>query len=78
MSSNAVISRLLRLYKEVLSHEGYGDICIEMKMLRKGQKEIIIHCGKQYRYVVDIDDLQPIDRCIAFQDRQLPGATAGG
>lgn len=78
MSSQAVITRLLRLYKEVLTHEGYGDIRIEMKMLKKGQKEIIIHCGKQYRYVVDMGDLQPIERCIAFQDRQLSGQAAGG
>jgi hypothetical protein len=26
---------------------------IEMKFLKKGQKEIIVHCGKDYRYVVD-------------------------
>ena len=34
-------------------HEGYGGMQIDFKILKKGQKEVIIHCGKQYRYVVD-------------------------
>lgn len=48
-----VLGKLQALYQEVFSHDGYGDIRIEMKILRRGQKEVIIHCGKQYRYVVD-------------------------
>jgi hypothetical protein len=26
---------------------------VELRILKRGQKEVIIHCGKQYRYVVD-------------------------
>ena len=29
---------------------------VEMKFLKKGQKEILIRCGKDYRFVVDYDD----------------------
>lgn len=48
-----VMKQFARLYDEVFSHDGYGEIRLEMKILRRGQKEVIIHCGKQYRFVVD-------------------------
>ncbi len=48
-----VLRKLSELYLEVFSHEGFGDIRIEMRFLRRGQKEVVLHCGKQYRYVVD-------------------------
>lgn len=48
-----VLDRFAELYHEVFAHDGYGDIRMEMKILRRGQKEVIIHCGKQYRFVVD-------------------------
>ena len=40
-------------YNMLVEHEGYGEMKIDFKILKKGQKEVIIHCGKQYRYVVD-------------------------
>lgn len=48
-----VMQRFATLYEEVFSHDGYGEIRLEMRILRRGQKEVIIHCGKQYRFVVD-------------------------
>lgn len=51
----AVLDQLIDLYSSLFAHDGFGDIRIEMKILRRGQKEIIIHCGKQYRYVLDCD-----------------------
>jgi hypothetical protein len=39
---------------DVLAHDGYGDIRIEVKILKRRQKEVILHCGKQYRYVIDV------------------------
>ena len=48
-----VLEQFAKLYQELFSHDGYGDIRVEVKILRRGQKEIIIHCGKQYRFVVD-------------------------
>mgnify|MGYP000844341613 CR=1 FL=1 len=52
-SNQEVLAQLERLYYEVYAHDGYGDIRVEMRILRRGQKEVIIHCGKQYRFVVD-------------------------
>ncbi len=48
-----VMKRIEQLYDELFRHDGYGEIRIEMKILRRGQKEVIVHCGKQYRYVLD-------------------------
>lgn len=60
MTNQEVLNRFVRLYEEVFSHDGYGEIRVEMKILRKGQKEVILHCGKQYRFVVDYASRQPL------------------
>jgi len=52
-TNQEVLARFAELYHEVFAHEGYGDMRLEVKLLRRGQKEVIIHCGKQYRFVVD-------------------------
>jgi len=56
-NNKEILEQFSRLYDEVFAHDGYGDIRLEMKILRRGQKEIIIHCGKQYRYVVDYTNM---------------------
>ena len=48
-----VKARISALYDMLVEHDGYGEMSIDFKILKKGQKEIIIRCGKQYRYVVD-------------------------
>ncbi len=53
MGHQLVKNKILQLYDELVSHDGFADLHIEMRILRRGQKEIILHCGKQYRYVVD-------------------------
>ena len=51
-----IIDMISKLYTDLFNHDGYGELKIEMRILRRGQKEIIIHCGKQYRYVINCDD----------------------
>ncbi|OAI05504.1 hypothetical protein [Methylomonas methanica] len=48
-----VKSKLMELLDEVLEHDGFGEIRVEVKILKRRQKEVILHCGKQYRFVVD-------------------------
>ena len=50
---NDVKARLMAVYEELLRHEGYGSFKVEMRILKRGQKEVIVDCGKQYRFVVD-------------------------
>ncbi|MBU2570160.1 MAG: hypothetical protein KJ725_09015 [Gammaproteobacteria bacterium] len=48
-----VKAKLNELLDDVLLHDGFGDIRVEVKILKRKQKEVILHCGKQYRFVVD-------------------------
>ncbi len=48
-----VSTKLIELYTDLLKHDGFGELKVEIRILKRGQKEVIIHCGKQYRYVVD-------------------------
>jgi hypothetical protein len=48
--------KLIDLIDDVLAHDGYSDIHIEVKILKRGQKEVILHFGKQYRFVIDMPD----------------------
>lgn len=50
---DTVVGKLKQLFDEVLRHDGYGRIEVDMKILRKGQKEIVLRCGKEYRFIVD-------------------------
>lgn len=52
-SHRALTARLHALLQEVLDHDGYGSIRIDVRLLKRGQKEVILDCGKQYRFVVD-------------------------
>lgn len=55
-----VLGQIIGKYQEVFQHEGYGKMQIEMRFLKRHQKEIIIHCGKDYRFVVDFEKEQPV------------------
>jgi len=52
-ANEIVLEKIRDLYEALFRHDGYGEMKIEIRILKRGQKEIIIHCGKQYRYVVD-------------------------
>lgn len=44
---------LATVLDDLLLHDGYGHIQIDMKILKRGQKEVVIACGKEYRFVID-------------------------
>jgi hypothetical protein len=48
-----ILEMLFSLYSELFYHDGYGTLKVEMRFLKKGQKEILVACGKEYRFVVD-------------------------
>lgn len=51
-----VKNKFNELYDELFRHDGYGRIEVEMKILRRGQKEVIVRCGKEYRFVIDFPE----------------------
>jgi hypothetical protein len=57
-NQHPVKAKLLELVDEILEHDGYGDIRVEVRILKRQQKEVILHCGKQYRYVIDFPSKQ--------------------
>ena len=44
------------LFDELVGHDGFGEMRVEMNILKRNQKEVILHCGKQYRFVVDMPE----------------------
>lgn len=48
-----VKSRLSELYDELITHDGFAEMRVEIRLLKRGQKEVILHCGRQYRFVID-------------------------
>lgn len=53
-SLDEVLAKLGALFRESFQHEGFAEILVEFRILKRGQKEIILHSGRQYRYVVDV------------------------
>ena len=52
-TSQNVKEKMIQLYDELFRHNGYGEMKIEMRFLKRSQKENIIHCGKEYRFVLE-------------------------
>jgi hypothetical protein len=52
-TNEKVHAKLLAVYDSLYRHNGVGEMPVEVRILKKQQKEIIIKCGKQFRYVVD-------------------------
>ncbi len=50
---DAVKQRLLNIFDDAFEHDGFSGFHVEIRILKRQQKEIIIHYGKQYRYVLD-------------------------
>ncbi|MFW5803260.1 MAG: hypothetical protein ACOCWJ_05015 [Verrucomicrobiota bacterium] len=48
-----VVQKLVDLYHMLICHNGFGEMSVDIRILKRGQKEVIIRCGKQYRFVVD-------------------------
>ena len=57
--NDAVKQRLLKIFDDAFEHDGFSDFHVEIKILKRQQKEVIIHYGKQYRYVLDYMNSQP-------------------
>ncbi|WP_348754007.1 hypothetical protein [uncultured Aquincola sp.] len=62
--SDRARARLCQLFDELLQHDGFGDLSVEMRILKRGQKEVLIRCGKQYRYVVDFEPGPGAQACL--------------
>ena len=48
--------KLLNSFEYLLSHNGSGHLEVNTKILKRGQKEIIIQCSRSHRFVVDMKE----------------------
>jgi hypothetical protein len=57
-----VKDKLTELFHELYFHSGYGQLEVDMKILKRGQKEIILRMGKEFRFVVDFQNEFPLTK----------------
>jgi len=46
------LNHFVRLYEELLSHSGYGDIDVHIRNIGPKCREVIVRSGKEYRFSV--------------------------
>jgi hypothetical protein len=47
-----IMDKIMELYTDLFLHDGFGKVVVEMRFLKRGQKEIIVSSGKEFRFVV--------------------------
>ncbi|MBT9172720.1 MAG: hypothetical protein DDT21_01106 [Syntrophomonadaceae bacterium] len=58
-TNEMVLAKMRQLYETLFRHDGFGEMRVEMRILKRGQKEVVIYCGKQYRFIVDYPEQRP-------------------
>jgi hypothetical protein len=48
-----ILRKISELYEDLFRHDGFGELRVTMRFLKKGQKEVVVICGKEFRFVVD-------------------------
>jgi hypothetical protein len=48
-----VLNKFLELYRQLIHHDGYGDIQVKVRKIQGGAKEVVLLSGKEYRFQVD-------------------------
>ncbi len=48
--------QLLQAFDYLYEFGGFGHLEVDMKILKRGQKEVLIRCGREYRFVLDTND----------------------
>ncbi len=49
--------QLLQSFDYIYEFGGFGHLEVDMKILKRGQKEVLIRCGREYRFVLDTCDV---------------------
>lgn len=61
-------TRLNALLDEYLLHDGWGHLEMEMKILSRHQKEVVIRAGREYRFVVDFQNTPTAGTAVQSQN----------
>jgi hypothetical protein len=52
-NSSEVLAHIGELYEELIQRDGFGELTVMVRILKRGQKEVLVRCAKESRYVVD-------------------------
>ena len=77
-TNKEVLEKFSELYLELFEHDGYGDVRVELKFKNAGQKEVIIHCGRQYRFFVDFKNVRNTRSELNRGSQNAPQTTTNG
>ena len=55
-NADRVRDKLLELYDALIQHPGYGEMRMDVRILKKGRKEVILSSGRQFRFVLQPED----------------------
>jgi hypothetical protein len=70
----AVKKQILSVLDDAFQHDGFSEFKVEIKILKRQQKEIIVHYGKQHRYVLDyLNSSKPSQSTKNLSPRKLAG-----
>ncbi|MBI4834812.1 MAG: hypothetical protein HY811_08355 [Planctomycetes bacterium] len=47
-------AKLDALFRELVDYPGFGELHVDVKTLKKGDKEVVLSSGKQYRFVLKL------------------------
>ena len=54
------LQKFLTLYQELLAHDGYGSMTIDVRLINGREKEVILGCGREYRFRVRPSGLREV------------------
>jgi hypothetical protein len=52
-TNSDVLAHVKELYEELVRREGFGEVTVSVRILKRGQKEVLVRCAKESRFVVD-------------------------
>ena len=48
----AFLNKFIELYQELVSHDGYGDMQVAVRLVQGRNKEVSLQCGREYRFQI--------------------------
>jgi hypothetical protein len=49
---DAAQNKLLSLLEEIIEHPGFGELHVNIRILKDARKEVVLCYGKEYRFVL--------------------------
>ncbi|MET0091756.1 MAG: hypothetical protein ABW068_17375 [Candidatus Thiodiazotropha sp.] len=46
------LNKFIEHYQQLMAHDGYGDIAVRVCLTRGQNKEVILMCGKEFRFLI--------------------------